>query len=96
MEAAGPRCTTGVSASHTLLERSGSPSGQPGDCGHWRSGATSGRGGEQSGNTGASDNQPGGRRQMVLGSARRDPGGRSSHKEQRGSTGGHLLGREDL
>ena len=39
---------------------------------------------------------PGGRRQMVLGSARRDPGGRSSHKEQGGSTGGHLLGREDL
>lgn len=34
----GPRPTTGVSASHAPLERSGSSSGQSGEYGHWRSG----------------------------------------------------------
>lgn len=43
VEAMGLRCTTGVSASHAPLERSGSPSGQSGECDHWRSGAASGR-----------------------------------------------------
>ena len=84
VEAMGLRCTTGVSASHTPLERSGSPSGQSGEYSHWRSGAASGR------DTAAGYSQEtrgpvaiglGGRRQMVLGSRRRGPGGRISHKE---------------